>query len=269
MNTDKPAATCEQIEKTITTSIAEVATWPAWKQNILSDSGKPMRDTPRTPVYNTNPNTLSKFNEDVFCYLNQGGFTGCDQELDRELADQITEFAEKHFGNLHNTNQPTVSREQIEKAITSSTASEPQPAEPRPVVTAKERAVMAFDEFAANPCKFGPEIFERHLQAHTQTLQQQITEAERVRDNAYSYSAAVCADLITLRQQVAELTDALHISEAAATAEATFADECNATIRKIREQVAELERQLAEANERYAELRAESAAMGYILKCFD
>lgn len=73
-------------------------------------------------------------------------------------------------------------------------------------LTHKERATVMFDEFAANPVRFGPEIFERHLQAHTQALQQKI---------------------------------------------------------------AELERHLAEANERCAELRAESAAVGYILKCFD
>jgi hypothetical protein len=29
---------------------AEVATWPKWKQNILEDSAKPTRDTPRPPV---------------------------------------------------------------------------------------------------------------------------------------------------------------------------------------------------------------------------
>ena len=41
-----------KMRKTCEEGQALVATWPAWKQNILKDSAKSMRDTPRPPVEN-------------------------------------------------------------------------------------------------------------------------------------------------------------------------------------------------------------------------
>lgn len=41
-----------RMRKTVEHAQALVATWPPWKQNILEDSAKSMRDTPRLPVEN-------------------------------------------------------------------------------------------------------------------------------------------------------------------------------------------------------------------------
>lgn len=40
----------QQFAASLAAATAEVETWPAWKQNILRDSGSPTVRTPRTPV---------------------------------------------------------------------------------------------------------------------------------------------------------------------------------------------------------------------------
>jgi hypothetical protein len=42
----------EQFREHLKRAAAMVATWPAWKQNILKHSGEPMSETPREPVDN-------------------------------------------------------------------------------------------------------------------------------------------------------------------------------------------------------------------------